>query len=130
MKQKCLIPTAIKGTFKQNATRPDIYDLQPVYGVQYPFTYFRLTLPHTAFLINNRAVYVAESHRNNSKVLFTGLRLVSNTIYSGDMFNPTTKKKSLLLFKHDLLEQSFEVYLFPNRNPRKLQPIINEILSV
>ena len=128
--KKCLTPTAIKGTFNQNATHLDIYDIQPVSGVQFPFTYFRLSSPRSEFLIKNKAVYVAESHRNNSKVLFTGLRLVSNTIYSGDLFNPTTKKKSLLLFKHDLLEQSFEVYLFPNRNPRKLQPIINEILSV
>ena len=128
--KKCLTATAIKGTFSQNATHPDIYDIQPVSGIQFPFTYFRLTLPRSEFLIKNKAVYVAESHRNNTKVLFTGLRLVTTSIYSGNMYNPATKKTSLLLFRHDLLERSFAVYLFLAKNPRRLQPYINEILAV
>ena len=128
--KKCLTDTAIKGTFRQNEKHSDIYDLQTIDGVQFPFTYFRLTLPRSEFLIKNRAVYVAESHRNNTKVLFTGLRLVTTSIYSGNMYNPATKKTSLLLFKHDLLERSFAIYLFPGKNPRSLKPYINEILAV
>ena len=128
--KKCLTATAIKGTFSQNATHLDIYDIQPVSGVQFPFTYFRLSSPRSEFLIKNKAVYVAESHRNNTKVLFTGLRLVTTSIYSGNMYNPATKKTSLLLFRHDLLERSFAVYLFLAKNPRRLQPYINEILAV
>ena len=128
--QKSLTDTAIKGTFIQNEKHSDIYDLQTIDGVQFPFTYFRLTSPRNEFLIKQSAVYVAESHRNNTKVLFTGLRLVTTSIYSGNMYNPATKKTSLLLFRHDLLERSFAVYLFLAKNPRRLQPYINEILAV
>ena len=129
--QKSLTDTAIKGTFIQNEKHSDIYDLQTIDGVQFPFTYFRLSSPRNEFLIKQRAVYVAESHRNGVKILFTGLRPANvNTFYSGNMFSQLTKKKSLILFRYDQPEKSFMVYLFPNRNPKKLQPIINEILAL
>lgn len=129
--KKCLTDTAIKGTFIQNEKHSDIYDLQTIDGVQFPFTYFRLSSPRNEFLIKQRAVYVAESHRNGVKILFTGLRPANvNTFYSGNMFSQLTKKKSLILFRYDQPEKSFMVYLFPNRNPKKLQPIINEILAL
>ena len=128
--KKCLTATATKGVFKQNAIHPEIFDLQTDEGNNFPFTYFRLSSPRSEFLIKQRAVYVAESHRNGAKVLFTGLRLVANTIYSGNILNTTTRKKSLLFFKYDLSEKSFTVYLFPNRNPKKVQPYINEILAI
>ena len=129
--KKCLTDTAIKGTFIQNEKHSDIYDLQTIDGVQFPFTYFRLSSPRNEFLIKQRAVYVAESHRNGVKILFTGLRPTGSiTIFSGNMVNQLTKKRSLILFRYNLLKKSFKVYLYPNRNPKKLQPIINEILAL
>ena len=129
--RKCLTATATKGVFKQNAIHPEIFDLQTDEGNNFPFTYFRLSSPRSEFLIKQRAVYVAESHRNGVKILFTGLRPANvNTFYSGNMFSQLTKKKSLILFRYDQPEKSFMVYLFPNRNPKKLQPIINEILAL
>lgn len=129
--KKCLTDTAIKGTFRQNEKHSDIYDLQTIDGVQFPFTYFRLSSPRNEFLIKQRAVYVAESHRNGVKILFTGLRPANvNTFYSGNMFNQLTKKRSLIIFRYNLLKKSFKVYLYPYRNPKKLQPIINEILAL
>ena len=131
MMRKCLTATATKGVFKQNAIHPEIFDLQTDEGNDFPFTYFRLSSPRNEFLIKQRAVYVAESHRNGVKILFTGLRPANvNTFYSGNMFSQLTKKKSLILFRYDQPEKSFMVYLFPNRNPKKLQPIINEILAL
>ena len=131
MMRKCLTATATKGVFKQNAIHPEIFDLQTDEGNNFPFTYFRLSSPRSEFLIKQRAVYVAESHCNGVKVLFTGLRPTkTSTIYSGDLFNPLTRQRSLLLFRCDISEKSFMVYLFPNRNPKKLQPIINEILAL
>ena len=131
MGKKCLTATAIKGIFKQNATRPGIYDLQPVSSTIFPFTYFSLTFPRSEFLIQNRAVYVAESHRNGEKVLFTGLRqTIARGIYSGNMPNPKTQKRSLLLFEENKPQKIFIVYVFPNHNPTKIQPIINELLGI
>ena len=131
MMRKCLTATATKGVFKQNAIHPEIFDLQTDEGNNFPFTYFRLSSPRNEFLIKQRAVYVAESHRNGVKILFTGLRPTGSiTIFSGNMVNQLTKKRSLILFRYNLLKKSFKVYLYPNRNPKKLQPIINEILAL
>ena len=128
--RKCLTATATKGVFKQNAIHPQIFDLQTDEGINFPFTYFRLTSPYSPALIRNKAVYVAESHRNNKKILFTGLRqTTANGIYSGDMLNPETKQKSLILFKLDKAEKQFMLYFFPNRYPKSLRSLINELLT-
>ena len=129
--KKCLTATATKGVFKQNAIHPEIFDLQTDEGNNFPFTYFRLSSPRSEFLIKQRAVYVAESHRNGEKVLFTGLRqTIARGIYSGNMPNPKTQKRSLLLFEENKPQKIFIVYVFPNHNPTKIQPIINEILGI
>ena len=131
MMRKCLTATATKGVFKQNAIHPEIFDLQTDEGNNFPFTYFRLSSPRSEFLIKQRAVYVAESHRNGEKVLFTGLRqTIARGIYSGNMPNPKTQKRSLLLFEENKPQKIFIVYVFPNHNPTKIQPIINEILGI
>ena len=129
--KKCLTATATKGVFKQNAIHPEIFDLQTDEGNNFPFTYFRLSSPRSEFLIKQRAVYVAESHRNGEKVLFTGLRqTIARGIYSGNMLNPKTQKRSLLLFEENKPQKTFIVYVFPNHNPTKIQPIINEVLGI
>lgn len=129
--RKCLTATATKGVFKQNAIHPEIFDLQTDEGNNFPFTYFRLSSPRSEFLIKQRAVYVAESHRNGEKILFTGLRqTIAKGIYSGNMLNSKTQKKSLLLFVENKPQKTFIVYVFPNHNPTKIQPIINEILGI
>ena len=131
MMRKCLTATATKGVFKQNAIHPEIFDLQTDEGNNFPFTYFRLSSPRSEFLIKQRAVYVAESHRNGEKVLFTGLRqTIARGIYSGNMLNPKTQKRSLLLFEENKPQKTFIVYVFPNHNPTKIQPIINEVLGI
>ena len=128
--KKCLTDTAIKGTFIQNEKHSDIYDLQTIDGVQFPFTYFRLSSPRNEFLIKQRAVYVAESHRNGIKVLFTGLRkTISGLVYSGNMYDTKTYKRSLLLFRYVSTDQTMVVYLFPNRNPRNINSYIKEVLK-
>ena len=129
--KKCLTATATKGVFKQNAIHPEIFDLQTDEGNNFPFTYFRLSSPRSEFLIKQRAVYVAESHRNGEKVLFTGLRqTIARGIYSGNMPNPKTQKRSLLLFEENKPQKIFIVYVFPNHNPTKIQPIINDLLGI
>ena len=129
--KKCLTATATKGVFKQNAIHPEIFDLQTDEGNNFPFTYFRLSSPRSEFLIKQRAVYVAESHRNGLKVLFTGLRqTIARGIYSGNMLNPKTQKRSLLLFEENKPQKIFIVYVFPNHNPTKIQPIINDLLGI
>ncbi|MEZ7867290.1 MAG: hypothetical protein QMB37_07560 [Paludibacteraceae bacterium] len=129
--KKCLTATATKGVFKQNAIHPEIFDLQTDEGNNFPFTYFRLSSPRSEFLIKQRAVYVAESHRNGEKVLFTGLRqTIARGIYSGNMLNPKTQKRSLLLFEENKPQKIFIVYVFPNHNPTKIQPIINDLLGI
>ena len=129
--RKCLTATATKGVFKQNAIHPEIFDLQTDEGNNFPFTYFRLSSPRSEFLIKQRAVYVAESHRNGLKVLFTGLRqTIARGIYSGNMLNPKTQKRSLLLFEENKPQKIFIVYVFPNHNPTKIQPIINDLLGI
>lgn len=131
MMRKCLTATATKGVFKQNAIHPEIFDLQTDEGNNFPFTYFRLSSPRSEFLIKQRAVYVAESHRNGEKVLFTGLRqTIARGIYSGNMLNPKTQKRSLLLFEENKPQKIFIVYVFPNHNPTKIQPIINDLLGI
>lgn len=130
MKQKCLTDTAIKGVFTRNQTKPDIYDLQTVSGTNFPFTYFRMTLPRSEYLKKNRAVCVAESHRNGIKVLFTGLRkTISGLVYSGNLYDTKTNKRSLLLFRYNPTDQTMVVYLFPNRNPRNINSYIKEVLK-
>ena len=128
--KKCITDTAIKGVFTRNQTHPEIYDLQPVSGTNFPFTYFRVTLPRSEYLKRNKAVCVAESHRNGEKILFTGLRkTISGIVYSGNMYDTKTYKRSLLLFRYVSTDQTMVVYLFPNRNPRNINSYIKEVLK-
>ena len=127
--KKCL--TAKVSVFVQNETQPDIYDVHPLSGSNLPFTYFRLSLPYNPHLINQGAVYVAVSHKNNIKVLYTGLRQsnISN-IYVGDVYDPIKKTKSLIVFKYHPTEKQYTVYLFKGKYPRKIEPIINQIVGI
>ncbi len=129
MKKKCL--TAKVSVFVQNETRPDIYDVHPLSGSNLPFSYFRLSLPYSPILINQGAVYVAESHKNNVKVLYTGLRRSKvNNLYVGDVFDMNKKTRSLILFQFNPTENSYKVYLFDGKYPRNINPIINEIAGL
>lgn len=130
MKKKCLT-TATKGVFIQNAIHTDIFDLMPESGANLPFSYFRLSLPIQPYLIAQGAKYVVESHKCNVKILHTGLKLTKvSTIYSGDVFDPKTRTKSLILFQFDILDNCYIVYLFNGYFPKSIDPILNEITSL
>ena len=131
MKKKCLTPTAIQGVFIQNETRRDIFDLTPGTSSNLPFTYFRISLPIQPYLIQQGAVFVAESHKGAAKVLHTGLKRTKiSSIYYGDVFDPLTRSKSLILFKLLPGANSYTVYLFVGYYPKSLNNDLNEILAL
>ena len=127
MKKKCLTATATKGVFIQNATRTDIYDLMPESGENLPFSYFCISLPIQPYLIAQGAKYVVESFKLMSKVLHTGLKPTKvKGIYSGDLFNPQTRSKSLILFCAEPDNFSYTVYLFNGYFPKSLNKVLKE----
>lgn len=127
MAKKCLTTAAIKGVFIQNAIHTDIYDLTPESGANLPFSYFRISLPIQPYLIAQGAKYVAQSHKCNVKVLHTGLKPTKvNGIYSGDVFNPQTRSKSLILFCVEPDKFSYTVYLFEGYFPKSLNKVLKE----
>lgn len=131
MAKKCLTATAKKGVFIQNSIHSDIFDLMPESGANLPFSYFRISSPIQSYLIQQGAKYVVESHKCMAKVLHTGLkRTIVNTIYSGDVYDPRIKSKSLILFCASPDELSYSVFLFEGYYPRKLTKVLNEILTL
>ena len=131
MAKKCLTPTPKKGLFVQNATHPDIYDLTPDSCSDLPFDYFRLSLPRAPYLIAQRAVFVADSHRNNIKVLNTGLRTTKlSTGLVGDIYDPLNKTRSLIMFRRVPGANSYKVYLFEGYFPKSLNAVIKKINSL
>ncbi|MDD4991713.1 MAG: hypothetical protein PHR83_05700 [Paludibacter sp.] len=131
MAKKCLTAAAKKGVFVQNAIHTDIFDLMPESGANLPFSYFRRSLPIQPYLIAQGAKYVVESHKGITKVLHTGLRPTKvNGIYSGDVFNPQTRSKSLILFCFNSAECSYTAYLFEGYFPKSLNKVLNEILAL
>lgn len=130
MGKKCL-PTPAKGMFLKNPTFPNNYDLTPESGANLPFSYFRLSMPKEMYLSEQRALYVVESHVNGIKVLHTGLRQTkTGAIYSGDLFDCTTKKKSLLLFRLLPNVNGCEVFFYDGYFPRSLAKVINQIAAL
>ena len=128
MAKKCLTPTPKKGLFVQNATHPDIYDLTPDSCSDLPFDYFRLSLPRAPYLIAQRAVFVADSHRNNVKVLNTGLRTTKlSTGLVGDIYDPLNKTRSLIIFRRVPGANGYNVYLFDGYYPKSLNAVIKGI---
>ncbi len=126
MKKKCLT-TATKGVFIQNANHKDIFDLIPESGENLPFSYFCISLPFTPFLIQQGAKYCVESNIGIKKVLSTGLRPTKrNGIYAGDIFNPQTRSKSLILFCAIPDKFSYIVYLFEGYFPKSLNKVLKE----
>jgi len=127
MAKKCLTTTATKGVFNQNANHSDIFDLIPESGANLPFSYFRISLPIQPYLIAQGAKYVVESHKCNIKLLHTGLKPTKRKgIYSGDVFNPQTRSKSLILFSADPDKFSYTVYLFEGYFPKSLNKVLKE----
>jgi len=128
MAKKCLTPTPKTGLFVQNATHPDIYDLTPDSCADLPFSYFKLSLPHAPYLIAQGAVFVADSHRNNIKVLNTGLRTTKlSTGLVGDLYDPLNKTRSLIIFRRVPGANSYKVYLFDGYYPKSLNAVIKKI---
>ena len=128
MAKKCLTPTPKKGLFVQNATHPDIYDLTPDSCANLPFSYFRLSLPRAPYLIAQGAVFVADSHRNNIKVLNTGLRTTKLSAgLVGDIYDPLNKTRSLIMFRRVPGANSYNVYLFEGYYPKSLNAVIEKI---
>jgi len=129
MKKKCFTPTAIKSIFVQNTTRRDIYDLALESGSNLLFSYFCISLPIPPYLIAQGAVFAAEVYKGAVKVLHTGLKRTKiSSIYSGDVYVPLTRAKSLILFKLLPGANSYAVYLFDGYYPKSLNIVINEIL--
>jgi len=128
MAKKCLTPTPKKGLFVQNTTHPDIYDLIPDSCANLPFSYFRLSLPRAPYLIAQGAVFVADSHRNNIKVLKTGLRTTKlSTGLVGDVYDPLNKTRSLIIFRRVPGANSYNVYLFNGYFPKTLKAVVKKI---
>ena len=128
MAKKCLIPTPKKGLFIQNAIHLNIYDLIPDSCANLPFSYFRLSLPRAPYLIAQGALFVADSHKNNVKVINTGLRTTKlSTALVGDVYDPLNKTRSLILFKRVPGANSYKVYLFEGCYPKSLNAVIKGI---
>lgn len=69
---------------RSNSTRPDIYDLET--GIDFPFTYCRISAPRTEWLRRQGAEWVLESWSHGEKSAFTGLRPTKDPgIYTGDL---------------------------------------------
>ena len=131
MKRKCLTATAQKGIFVQNPTQKGTFDLTPGTCSNLPFSYFKLSLPRSPYLIAQKALYVAESHQNNAKVLNTGLRSTKvRTILSGDIYDPLNRKNSLILFVLMPGANSYTVYLFIGYYPKSLNAVLKEIITL
>jgi hypothetical protein len=114
------IPKNRELTFKQNQTRPDIYDLTD--SRFHGFTFIRLSEPRSEFLIRQGAKYVIESWSHDQKPLFSGLRPIKEGFYYGDRF--AKGKRSLMVVKLD--HGQIKIFLF-NSYPR--QKKLNQILS-
>lgn len=131
MAKKCLTAKAKKCVFIQNTNHRDIFEVSPESGSNLPFTYFKRSLPYSANLIAQKAVYVVESAKDCIKVLNTGLRKTQNSsIFYGDKFNPLTKVCSLILFCFDGSGETCTVYLFENYYPRNLDKVIKSIQAL
>jgi hypothetical protein len=131
MVKTCLTATAKIGVFKKNSQDPHKFELTPVSPSNFPFLYFRLSLPYSDHLIAQRAVYVVESVKDGIKVLNTGLRKTQvSTIYYGDMYNQLTKVCSLLLFCVSGGGEICTVYLFEGYYPKSLKKVLNEIIKL
>jgi hypothetical protein len=139
MAKKCLTATGngnenltklyIQGVFIQNEIHRDIFDLTPGTCSNLPFTYFRISLPIQPYLIQQGAVFVAESHKGAAKVLHSGLKHTKiNSIYYGDVYDPLTRTKSLILFQLMPGANSYTVYLFVGYYPKSLNKVLNEML--
>jgi hypothetical protein len=127
MAKKCLTTAAKKGVFIQNANRTDIYDLMPESGSNLPFSYFRISKPIQPYLIAQGATYVVESFKLMIKVLHTGLKPTKVIgIYSGDIYDPQTKSKNLILFCANPPECSYTVYIFEGLPPKSLNKVLKE----
>lgn len=123
MAKKCL---PIKGVFKKNETHPDIWDLTDTTS-KMPFSYFRATEPREMYLMQQGAIKVLESHKDGVKVLHTGLRLTTvHNVYSGNLFNPETNKRRLLLAKFNPADDTLTIYLYRN-NPKRIKDKIIEV---
>ncbi len=108
--------------FKQNATRPDIYDLT---GTRFKeFTFLRLSKPRTEFLRRQGAEYVIESWKRGQKNLFTGLIPFGEGYYYGD--RREGGKRVLIVVK--LNSPELTVYLFKSY-PRQLRPLFTEFIK-
>lgn len=130
MKAKCLTkPT--KGVFVQNRTFPSSYDLTQESGSNLPFTYFTLSTPKESYLRVQRAVLVAESLQHGSKVLHTGLRPTKiRFIHTGDIYDPITQEKSLLLFRFNPSVNGYDVFLFAGYYPKSFNQAIKYIQTL
>jgi hypothetical protein len=130
MKKKCFTASAEKGIFVQNPNQIGTFDLRPESDSNLPFSYFKLSLPRSPYLVAQRALFVAESHNNNVKVLNTGLRSTKvRNILSGDTFDPLNRTNSLLLFELMPDANSYTVYLYIGYYPKSLNAVLNEIIS-
>lgn len=128
---KTSFPDPARGMFVQNQTDPKIYDIASNLGSNLPFSYFRVTLPRAEFLIKQGAVYVAESHINGSKILYTGLKSTSiASTFTGDMYDRNTNKKSLIVFRYIPDRNGYEVLLFDGYYPRSISKVINQIAGL
>jgi hypothetical protein len=114
------IPKSRELIFKQNQTRPDIYDLTE--SRFHGFTFIRVSEPRSEFLIRQGAKYVIESWDHGQKPLFSGLRLIKEDFYYGDRL--TNGKRSLMVVKID--PGLIKIFLF-NSYPR--QKKLSQILS-
>ena len=131
MKKTCLTATAQKGIFVQNPTHKNTFDLEPGTCSNLPFFNFKLSLPRSPYLIAQRALYVAESHQNNAKVLNTGLRSTKvKNVLSGDIYDPLNRTISLLLFVLMPGANSYTVYLFIGYYPKSLNTVLKEIITL
>lgn len=111
------IPKSRELIFKQNTTRPDIYDQT---GTHFKgFTFIRLSKPRSTFLITQGAKFVIESWDHGLKPLFTGLRLFADDLYYGDHLR--AGKRALMIVKMspgELIVNLFQTY--PRRNFQKV----------
>jgi hypothetical protein len=99
--------------FKQNATRPNIFDLVPGSGLNI-FDSVELTNTKSEHLKSNGAQYVLTGYKGGKKSLHSGLlKHPTKAVMFGDHFNQRTGKKSF--FMVSIKEQKITMLYFRNK---------------
>lgn len=122
-------PRPYQYTFCQNTTKLDIFDL-----VDGPnptaLTYVRMSRPQRHDLRKNGAKYILESHVDNQRILFTGLKPLAHNWLYGDSPNRITNTEHTIAVNYRKGSKELRMYVFPfdfENNTNRRNFLIHEL---